>query len=52
MATPDKEVVIRYIKHYGNDKISKEQVARILNSLGEDPPNSPEEFVSILRSKL
>ena len=52
MATPDKEVVIKYIKHYGNDKISKEQVTRILNSLGENPPNSPEEFVSVLRSKF
>lgn len=52
MATPDKEVVIRYLKHYGDDKISREEVARVLNSLGKNPPNSAEEFVSILRAKL
>jgi len=52
MATPDKEVVIRYLKHYGDNNISKEEVARILNSLGKNPPNSPEEFVAILRAEL
>jgi hypothetical protein len=52
MATPDKDIVIRYLKHYGDDKISGEEVARVLNSLGTAPPNSPEEFVSILRAEL
>ena len=50
MASPKKDVVQKYIKHFSESKkIKEEDVARILNKVSSTPISSFEDFVKILK---
>lgn len=53
MATPNKNVIQRYIKHYSNTgSLNEGRVKKVLEQVSTTPMSSPEDFVKILREKL
>jgi GH24 family phage-related lysozyme (muramidase) len=53
MATPNKNIVQKYIKHYSETgSFNEGNLKKVLEQVSTTPMSSPEDFVKILREKL